>query len=366
MLIYGIIALIFAALLSFVFTPVVRVIAFKIGAIDIPRDDRRMHKKPIPRLGGLAIFLSFCITSLIFCDYSASLLVMWFGGMIIMATGILDDVFSIHPLVKLAVQIIVAVLAVSQGIVIEFINVFGYYITFGIFSVPVTIAWIVLLTNAINIIDGLDGLACGVSAICSTSFLLVSLVVAEPSYALVAAVITGCCLGFLPFNSNPAKIFMGDTGSLFLGYILAIISVQGLFKFHAVMSFLIPISIFAVPIFDIVFAFIRRLIRGKNPFSADRGHIHHRLIEMGFNQKQSVYILYSVCGILGVSAVMVAFGKFISAAFVIIIGFIAFTVNYLIIKNPKLKNLLGFDFITVKPAETKKADPEDTDKPNNS
>ncbi|MBE6631869.1 MAG: undecaprenyl/decaprenyl-phosphate alpha-N-acetylglucosaminyl 1-phosphate transferase [Ruminococcaceae bacterium] len=353
-IIYGFAAMLFAALVAFVLTPVVRVIAFKIGAIDVPKDERRMHKKPIPRLGGLAIFCAFFITTLTFCEYSPSMLVMWLGGLIIVLTGVLDDIYSIHPLVKLLAQVAVAFLAVSQGTVIEFINVFGHYVVFGYLSIPITVIWIVGLTNAINIIDGLDGLACGVSAICSISLLLVSLVAADPASALITAILAGCCIGFLPFNVNPAKIFMGDTGALFLGYVLSVISINGLFKFNAVVSFIIPISIFALPLFDTAFAFIRRIVHKKSPFSADKGHIHHRLIQMGFNQKQTVCILYSICGILGISAVMIAVGRFIAAAAIIVVGFGVFALNYVIIKHPGMRDLLGIELKEPESDENKK------------
>lgn len=327
-------ALIFSALVAFTLTPAVRVFAYKIGAIDVPKDTRRMHKKPIPRLGGLAIFIGFICASVAFCEPSPALMAIWFGGLVIVCAGILDDVISLHPLVKFAIQILVALIAVSQGMRIGFISIAGNTYSLGNWSIFITVVWIVGLTNAINLIDGLDGLSCGVSAICSLSLFMVTLLMADNTSALITAILAGACIGFLPFNSNPAKIFMGDTGALFLGYTLSVMSVNGLFKVHTIASFLIPMSIFALPLFDTAFAFIRRILHGKSPFSADRGHIHHKLIDMGFNQKQSVYILYSVCGILGIAAIMFTNENLFKAGFIIIVGLLIFAINYILLHNP--------------------------------
>jgi len=334
-------ALVFAGLIAFTTTPMARMIAYRVGAIDVPRDNRRMHKEPVPRLGGLSIFLGYTLTTLVFCEFTPTLVAMWLGGAIIVVTGILDDVFRLRALIKLGAQIAVAAIAVSQGVVIEFINFFGTLVPLGVFAIPVTILWIVGLTNAINLIDGLDGLSCGVSAICCASLLLVMLLNGDGVSALQTAIMVGACLGFLPFNTNPAKIFMGDTGALFLGYVMSLLSIEGLFKFHTAMSFFIPLSIFGLLIGDTAFAFIRRILNGKNPFSPDRGHIHHRLIDMGFNQKQSVHILYAICGILGVSAVMFSSERFVEAGLVIAIGLAIFTIIFIMLKNPSARVASG-------------------------
>ncbi len=350
-IIYIIAATVLAGLIAFTTTPAVSVLAYKIGAIDVPRDSRRMHKKPVPRIGGLAIFAGFVIATLVFCDITPTLKAVYLGGFIIVAVGIIDDTFNINAWIKLAAQIGVALIAVSQGVVVEFINFFGTYITFGAFSIPITVLWIVGLTNAINFVDGLDGLACGVSAICSVSLLLVMLLKGEYVSAMLTAILVGACIGFLPFNSNPAKIFMGDTGAMFLGYTMAVISVSGVFKLHAVVSFMIPLSIFGLPLCDTAFAFIRRIIHGKSPFSADRGHLHHRLIDMGFNQKQSVRILYAICGILGATALLVTEEQIYKAAIVIVAGFAIFLVNFLIVRRSDERCKMGLEFD--KPAEDK-------------
>ena len=169
---------------------------------------------------------------------------------------------------------------------------------------PVTVLWIVGVTNAVNLIDGLDGLASGVSTISAMTMLVIAILVSEQQVAIVMAALAGACLGFMPYNKNPAKMFMGDTGSTFLGYILATYSIQGLFKYYAIVSFAVPFLVLGLPIFDTAFAIVRRVARGQSPMTPDRGHIHHRMMDMGLNQKQTVAALYVVSSLLGLSAVV--------------------------------------------------------------
>lgn len=302
-----VLALTSAAVVSFFSTPLVKRLAYKVGAIDVPKDNRRMHKEPIPRLGGLAIFIAFILVTLVFADISRQLQGILLGAVMIVILGVVDDSMALPALPKFAVQILAAGVAVYHGCVIQFVsnpNVFSAatYLNLGWISYPLTIIWIVAITNAVNFIDGLDGLAVGVSAISTGSLLVIALMVAETNIAIILAALLGACMGFIPYNLNPAKIFMGDTGATFLGYILACLSVMGLFKLYAIISFAVPFLILGVPIFDICFAIGRRVLHGQNPMRADRGHVHHRLIDMGFNQKQSVAIIYMLTAILGLSA----------------------------------------------------------------
>ena len=337
-LIYSACALICAALLAYTLTPLVRVLAIKIKAIDVPTDGRRMHHKPIPRIGGLAIFLAFLITSIGFCRLDRELVTILIGGSALVLLGILDDVYRLNAFLKLAVQIVAALFAVSQGVTIDYICFFGKYVAFGNWAIPITVFWIVGLTNAVNFIDGLDGLACGVSAISSISLCLTMLLSdSSVAHCLITALIAAACLGFLPFNANPARIFMGDTGALFLGYALSVLSVVGVFKSDMVLAFFIPLSIFGLPLADTFFAVVRRLAHGKSPFAPDRGHLHHRLIDMGFGQKQSVRILYAVCAILGISAVMLTRQSTRGGALMLVVGLAIFFVTFLILRNPKLR-----------------------------
>ena len=302
-------AFILALAVAFAATPAVKMLAIRIKAVDVPRDSRRMHKTPIPRLGGLAIFLGFLVSILIFGRTGPQMAAILVGAILLVALGMVDDVVALKPGIKFLGQIVAALIPTLAGVVItRFTNPFsaGGYFNLGIFSIPVTILWIVGITNAVNFIDGLDGMACGVSAIATVTMFVIAVLYSEYQIALMMAALAGACLGFLPYNMNPAKIFMGDTGSMFLGYILAVTSIQGLFKFYAVISFAVPFILLGLPIFDTAFAIIRRLAHGQSPLQADRGHVHHRLIDLGFDQKQSVAILYAFSAVLGLTAVLLA------------------------------------------------------------
>ena len=200
-------------------------------------------------------------------------------------------------------------------------------------SITVTTLWIVLMTNAVNFIDGLDGLAAGVSAIMSMSLVFIAITYHEYGIALMGLALMGSCFGFLPFNFNPAKIFMGDTGSMFLGYMLSVLSVQGMFKSYAVISFAVPIIMLGLPLFDALFAMLRRILKGKNPMSADRGHLHHRIYDMGFSQKQTVFILYAISGVLGITSILLAEQRFLRAMLLLICVLIFLLIATMMGKN---------------------------------
>lgn len=296
---------------SFASTPIVKTFAQKVGAIDVPKDARRVHDHPIPRMGGLAIFLGFILSVVLFVGISRQVQGILLGAVLIAACGAIDDIISLRAWIKLIVQIVAAIVAVAHGVVIEVLmnpNIFSENeaLILGVLAVPVTILWIVGITNSVNLIDGLDGLAVGVSTISSVTMFVVALLVAEGNVAIILAALMGACLGFMPYNLNPAKIFMGDTGALLLGYVLSTVSVVGMFKFYAIVTFIVPILALALPLFDTTCAFFRRLLRGQSPMHPDRGHLHHRLIDMGLSQKQAVAILYSVSAILGLCAVVLA------------------------------------------------------------
>lgn len=302
-------ALLTAGILTLIATPVVRRLAFQVGAVDIPRDNRRMHSHPIPRMGGLAIFFGFILSALLFMPHTPQLRGMLLGGVVIVILGVFDDIYDLPAKLKFVVQILAALIAISSGNCITHLsnpNIFSSnpIWSLGILSVPITIFWIVGITNAVNLIDGLDGLACGVSTISSLTMMVIALTLMDAPAAILMAALSGACIGFLPFNLNPAKIFMGDTGSTFLGFILAVASIQGLFKLYTIISFAVPFLMLGLPIFDTCFAIFRRVSTGQSPMSPDRKHIHHRLIDMGFSQKQAVSVLYLISAILGLSAVV--------------------------------------------------------------
>lgn len=316
-----------AFIVSFAATPIVRSFAEKVGAIDIPSDERRVHDHPIPRMGGLAIFLGFLVGVLLFTNITGQIKGVLLGSIIIVITGAVDDIVSLKAWVKLLLQILAACLPIIYGVRIEILMnpVFwseAEYLILGNWAVPITILWIVGITNSVNLIDGLDGLAVGVSTISSITMLVIALLVADSNVAIILAALVGACVGFMPYNMNPAKIFMGDTGSLLLGYILATVSILGLFKFYAVISFAVPLLALAVPLFDTISSFFRRLFKAQNPFHADRGHLHHRLLDIGLSQKQAVAILYSISAILGLAAVLITTSGELRALILIIAFFL--------------------------------------------
>ena len=287
---YTLLALLVALVVSFLMTPIVKTFAYKVGAIDVPKDARRMHKTPIPRLGGLAIFIGFMVSILLFVEITAEMRSILLGAVIIVVLGVVDDIMALPALLKFVVQIVAALIPATHGVVIQAFsnpNVFSDnpYWVLGNLSVPLTVLWIVAITNAVNLIDGLDGLANGVSAISATTVLVIALIGGQFQVAVVMAALVGACVGFMPYNMNPAKMFMGDTGATFLGYILATMSIQGLFKFYAIISFAVPFLILGLPIFDTAFAFIRRIAHGQSPM-------------------QAVATLYVISAILGLSAVV--------------------------------------------------------------
>ena len=303
-------ALVAALIISFIATPLVKLFAQRVGAMDVPGEERRVHDHPIPRMGGLAIFLAFLLSVVVFADINRQVQGILLGAVVVVIIGVIDDIVPLPAMLKFVVQIIAALIAVWHGVVVEIIsnpNVFSAveYLSLGVFAIPVTVIWIVAITNSVNLIDGLDGLACGVSVIASITMFVIAFVLVDVNAAIILAALTGACLGFIPYNFNPAKIFMGDTGALLLGFVLATVSIISVFKFYAIISFAVPFLVLGLPLFDTSFAFFRRLLHGRNPMAPDRGHFHHRLIDMGLSQKQAVAILYSISFVLGLSAVII-------------------------------------------------------------
>lgn len=299
-----------AIFISFIMTPVIRKLAFKVGAIDIPKDERRVHKEPMPLLGGLAIFISVVVSSFVFLPKDKSLLSIILGGSIIIISGVIDDILGLSPKKKVLFQLAAGIVLIIGDVKIDFVtNPFSmqdtlFYLKW--LSVPVTLFWVVGITNTVNLIDGLDGLADGVAMISSFSLMMVAAKFGYSNVMILSCILGGACLGFLPFNFNPAKIFMGDTGALFLGFMLAAISIEGVMKSIATIAIIVPIIILGVPIFDTTFAIFRRLLNGKSITSADKGHLHHRLLDKGFSQRKTVLILYGISAIFGLVAVLVA------------------------------------------------------------
>ncbi len=297
-------ALVLAFVASIVFTPLVKRLAYRIGAVDRP-NYRKVHARIMPRLGGLAIYLSFIVTYLIYRpdgDFDKALLI---GATIIIITGVLDDMLEITAKAKMLGQLAAAVVIVVYGeIQIEFINLpFGGELEFGYFAIPLTIIWIVGITNAVNLIDGLDGLAAGVSTIALITLSAMAILMGNPFVATATAILAASTLGFLVFNFYPARIFMGDTGALFLGFMISVFALLG-FKGVTMFALIIPVIMLGVPVSDTFFAIVRRL-REKQPLSAaDKSHLHHCLLNVGFTHRQTVLIIYAIAALFGITALI--------------------------------------------------------------
>ncbi len=307
---------------SLVFTPISVKLAHRFGVIDVPTDGRRVHNQPIPRLGGIAIYLGTISSILLILPLSKEVAGMLIGGSLIMVTGVIDDIYVLSAKVKLACQIICASVLYYFGIRIHFVGIpFGEgYVYFPwVISLIITVIWVVGITNTINLIDGLDGLAAGVAAIASFSLAYIAYINQRPEVAMITLAVAGGALGFLPFNFNPAKIFMGDGGALFLGFMLAAVSIIGPMKGAAAIATVIPVLVLGLPIFDTAFAIYRRLIKGKPIMEADKGHLHHRILSQGMDQRKTVVILYAISGILGVAAVLVNKSMFFDGAVLIVL-----------------------------------------------
>ncbi|MCL2235561.1 MAG: undecaprenyl/decaprenyl-phosphate alpha-N-acetylglucosaminyl 1-phosphate transferase [Defluviitaleaceae bacterium] len=290
-------------------TPWAKKVAVKVGAVDAPKD-RGLHKKTMPRMGGLAMFIGF-MTAMIVAAFvvedfrSLEFAGFVVGGVIIAGLGVLDDIYHLRAYIKLVVQIAVALIVVFTGTQIEFIH-WPVPEFLGNFSIPITVLWVVGIINAVNFVDGVDGLAAGVSSIAAIFLTILCIMTGSPLAVVFAITLAGSCLGFLPRNFSPAEIFMGDTGSTFLGYVLAVSSIMGVYKSYALLSVVIAGFALALPIMDTVYVTVCRILKRKNPMKADRGHFHHKLIDRGWSHRKTVITLYSGSILAGVVAVLIA------------------------------------------------------------
>ena len=319
------IAFLIAFMISMMLTPYTIKIAERIGAVDVPKDKRRMHTREMPKFGGPAVIIGFLVSVFyliivmsleksldLFTKelYGQKLIGLFLGILIITIVGILDDTKTLKPAQKLIGQVLATVVVIIFGIKIEQITIpFLYQVGLSdAFSVILTILWIVGITNAINLIDGLDGLSSGITLIACISLLIIFCLNGSPIIAIILiTALIGAIVGFLPFNFAPAKTFIGDTGSNFLGFMLAVISILGIAKTYTLAVIILPVIVLGLPIFDVVWAIIRRIIKGKSlkaVFKADKGHLHHKLVARGFSQKQAVLILYGISAAFGMFAVI--------------------------------------------------------------
>lgn len=313
---------------SLIITPVVRRIALKVNATDAP-NHRKVHEKIMPRLGGLAIFISFVIGVVLlyphkhlirpYDDYIAPIIL---GACIIVVIGVIDDLIELSAKVKFVGQIVAALVVVLGGVRLNYITlpISQEVIEFGMLSIPLTIIWIVSITNAINLIDGLDGLAGGVSSIALITMGAISFTTPANDIFVfsMAAILVGSTLGFLKYNFYPAKIFMGDTGALFLGFMIGVLSLLG-FKNVTITALVIPVIILGVPISDTLFAIIRRVVN-KQPISVpDKSHLHHCLLNLGYSHRQTVIIIYAMAAIFGLAAYVTSMATIIGAMLICIL-----------------------------------------------
>jgi len=314
------IAFLIAFIISMMLTPYTIKIAEKIGAVDVPKDKRRMHTREMPKFGGPAVIIGFLVSVAYLLivmsieksidlftaeQYGFKLIGLFLGIIVITIIGIIDDIKTLKPIGKLLGQVLAAVIIVTFGIKIEHI---GQIALNEIISMILTILWIVGITNAINLIDGLDGLSTGITLISCISLLIIFSLNASPLIAIILiTALIGALVGFLPFNFAPAKTFIGDTGSNFLGFMLSVISILGIAKTYTIAVIVLPVIVLGLPIFDVLMAIIRRTIKGKSlkaVFQADKGHLHHKLVAKGFSQKQAVLILYGISAAFGMFAVI--------------------------------------------------------------
>ena len=353
------IAFLLSFIVTFMATPYTIKIAHKVGAVDIPKDQRRMHKKAMPKFGGPAVILGFLVSVIYLLivmsmentinlfgieQYGMKLLGMLLGIIIIGVTCIIDDIKTIRPIIKLTGQVLAAIVVVLFGVRIDEIQLpfIQNPQVQEVFSIIITIIWIVGVTNAINLIDGLDGLSSGISVISALSLLIIFVLNDSPTVAiLLITALAGALVGFLPFNFSPAKTFIGDTGSNFLGFSLSIISILGVAKTYTVAVIVLPLIVLGLPLFDTFWAIIRRLIKGKSIkaiFKADKGHLHHRIVAKGFSQKQAVLILYGISATFGIFAVIMLESGIWKALSFLLMVIVAIALGYKNFKTEKSEN----------------------------
>ena len=299
---------------TFIFTalfiPVVKKIAEFIGAMDIP-NARKIHNSPIPRLGGLGIYGGFLLGYMLFGQHSVQMNAILIGSFIILVTGIIDDIKPVPAKYKILGQIAgAAVIPLYGGIVLKDVSAFGIYLNFGIFAYPVTILFIVAIINCINLIDGLDGLSSGITSIYFLTVGIIGILLNNSNGLDITLtfIMLGSTLGYLLHNFPPAKIFMGDSGSMFLGYIIAVIALLG-FKNITLTSIIIPMLLLAIPIMDTLFAILRRLINHKPIGMPDKNHFHHQLLKLNLSKRKTVLLIYFIDLLFAIASILYAIGN---------------------------------------------------------
>lgn len=298
---------IIAALVVLATTPLAARLARAVGAVDQP-SDRRIHREPTPRLGGLAILAGFLVPVVYFLPADPTARALIIGAVLICALGAVDDIWGLSPAVKLLGQVACAAVPVSAGLTIDHITLpFLGVGDLGPAQYPLTILWFVAIVNMINFSDGMDGLAAGITALGATTFAILAASLGRADPAIMAAALAGACAAFLVFNFHPAKVFMGDAGSMLLGFVIAGVSVSGVMKSAAAVAVVAPLIVLAIPILDTSFVIMKRLKHGLPVYNADRSHFHHRFFTIGWGQRKTVLALYCWCALMGAVALLLRF-----------------------------------------------------------
>lgn len=290
-------------IVSLTITPIVIAISKRLNLVDKP-NFRKVHTKPISVMGGTVILFSFLIGIWIGHPIETEIKPLIIGAIIMYVLGLVDDIYDLKPYIKLAGQIAAALVVAFYGVTIDFISLpMGTTIHFGFLSIPITVIWIVAITNAINLIDGLDGLASGVSAIGLITIGFIAILQANIFITMICCVLLGSLIGFLFYNFHPAKIFLGDSGALMIGFIIGFLSLLG-FKNITIIALFFPIVILAVPFIDTLFAMIRRVKKGQHIMQADKSHLHHKLLALGYTHRQTVLLIYSISILFSLSSII--------------------------------------------------------------
>jgi UDP-GlcNAc:undecaprenyl-phosphate GlcNAc-1-phosphate transferase len=295
-----------------VLTPAVGRVARVLGVVDEPDDRRRLHLRAVPRLGGIAIFLGIFVPALAFLELTPAYRGILLGAALATTVGVVDDLRGLPWWAKLAGQLGAAGIAVQAGVTIDrfTLPIIGIHELPDWLGVVVSIVWIVAIMNMVNFLDGLDGLAAGVCAIAGATFAVISLSLGRPEAAVLSAIVAGACLGFLRHNFYPARIFMGDSGSMLLGFTLAAVAIQGTLKTAATVALFFPLFVLALPMLDTSFVVARRLRHGERVFAPDQSHLHHRFLRRGFSQRRTVTYMWVWCAILAGAALATRFVPF--------------------------------------------------------
>lgn len=347
-----ILAFILATIFALIFTPLAIILAKKWDVLDHP-GERRIHTVPIPRLGGTAIYLSFWLAVFISFGLDKMVVGIFLGSTIILAIGVIDDIKGVRPVYKFGWQLLAAIVPIFFGLSVEEVSLplFGT-ISLGIVGYFFAIFWIVGLVNTVNISDGLDGLAAGICLIAALILFWSANRIGQVTAPYLMLALAGVALGFLFYNFHPAKIFMGDSGSMFFGYILGTVSIWGLLKTPTIIGLVFPLLVLGMPLTDLVFAIIRRRWKGLSIARADRGHLHHRLLDAGLSQRQAVIILYAISSCFGLAAILSVNGNWIISLGLLVLNLVI--ILRIMFRKFKLLKINGKDKIYMKNGGNKK------------